>query len=89
MLQLPVGLALLLFQPLTIQARTQYAPEDTYAFPKYHINFLNNHPITSRHAQILLDGGMLDGLQDFMGNYRSQYEGDWPTLDGPENVRST
>lgn len=86
MLQLPLGLALILLRALEARARTQFAPEDTYAFPKYHINFLNHHPITASRADDLLANGLRDGLKDFMGDYRSAYEGDWPTLDGPEDV---
>lgn len=85
MLQLP--LVILLWRALEAHARTQFAPEDTYAFPKYHINFLNHHPITAGRAEELLSEGLRNGVKDFMGDYHSVHEGDGPTIDGPDDVR--
>lgn len=77
---LPFGLILaLLFEGA--YARAPHSPEDPYAFPKYRINFLNNHPVASSQANVWLEHGLKEGVQEFLGSYHTIYENDWPRLE--------
>ncbi|KIO19948.1 hypothetical protein M407DRAFT_11145 [Tulasnella calospora MUT 4182] len=77
---LPFGLILaLLFEGAS--ARAPHSPEDPYAFPKYRINFLNNHPVASAQANLWLEQGLKEGVQEFLGTYHTIYENDWPRLE--------
>ncbi|KAG8906265.1 Protein OS-9 [Tulasnella sp. 403] len=86
----PVGLAILALLIEHSSAKLlQHSPEDTYAFPKYRVNFLNNHPVASDIAQVWLSDGLKDGVREFMGSYHSMYENDWPQLEASHTSTNT
>jgi hypothetical protein len=46
-------------------------PEDTYAFPKYRVVFLNGQPVLNETAQRWLTHGLGGGEQQFLGHLES------------------
>lgn len=88
---LPFGLVLLSLWCSDVQARIQYMPEDTYAFPKWRINFLNNRPIAPHHASQLAAQDVLkdDVVTEFLGEDRSMLASAWPKLEADGEERPT
>ncbi|KAG8936571.1 Protein OS-9 [Tulasnella sp. 418] len=66
-----------------VQGRIRYSsiPEDTFAFPKLRVNFLNNIPLASDTAEKWLSEGLKGGVMEFLGDEASKYLQDWPQID--------
>jgi len=47
-------------------------PEDTYAFPKYRIAFLNHFPVSNETAQKWLNEGLEGGELEFLGQWQGR-----------------
>ncbi|TFK29853.1 hypothetical protein FA15DRAFT_663134 [Coprinopsis marcescibilis] len=65
-----ISFFLLLLSSLTLPvtpARLYSLPEDTHAFPKFAVSFLNGHPILNQTAQYWLTHGLGGGEREFMG----------------------
>lgn len=59
-------------------------PEDTYAFPKYRVAFLNGLPVENQTASRWLKEGLRGGELEFMD--QPWKEDTWSTLDSPDGV---
>ena len=63
----PISLTLLLSLLPLATPRLLHRPEDTYAFPKYRVSFLNGLPLLNHTAQKWLQHGLRGGELEFLG----------------------
>ncbi|PPQ86866.1 hypothetical protein CVT25_012585 [Psilocybe cyanescens] len=69
-------LYLLLLAPPFLSARLLHSlPEDTYAFPKFRVSFLNGLPVLNQTAERWLTEGLRGGEQEFLD--QPWKDGDW------------
>jgi len=61
-------------------------PEDTYAFPKYRVSFLNGLPLLNKTAQRWLTEGLRGGEQEFLD--QPWKDADWETLSHLKEIGS-
>jgi len=65
--RLAIILALLTGYVDAVRVRHSFAPEDTFAFPKYRLNFVNNRPISPQDAQVFISNGFATDEHEFFG----------------------
>ncbi|KAF9456781.1 hypothetical protein BDZ94DRAFT_1203843 [Collybia nuda] len=66
MLPLSLLVAAHLFAAATARRLLHSLPEDTYAFPKFHVVFLNGQPVPKHTAHNWLTHGLVGGEQQFL-----------------------
>jgi hypothetical protein len=71
----PLSLFLLPLSLALAHARRFHLPEDTYAFPKYRVAFLDNLPLRNDTAQTWIRDGLRGGEREFLDQHSKQ--DDW------------
>lgn len=71
MLPLPLLVVVNIVAAATARRLLHSLPEDTYAFPKFRVVFLNGQPVLKDTAQRWLAHGLSDGEQQFLGHLGS------------------
>ena len=67
-------------------ARLHYLPEDTHAFPKFRVEFLNSLPVLNETAERWLKDGILGGELEFLDQSRKFFS--FPMSPDPKTIES-